>query len=231
MLSDTKAEQRYRERIVRKHQHVDIFGRAKPLELEKIYISLRVGEYVPPEEKPDEPSRHLSEGPQQRSGIIEATKALYRKPPRLAVLGDPGSGKTTLLRYLAQRVARRDRALGDWARGIMPPGAAYTLDRIQRKLEGFNVVIPGLLAGIMALVLWSIGVFRSYSWFLAFLAGLVLTVALFVIITSWSGRATPIWTTVGVLSLVGSTYFGLVSWWAIGAGGVAPIGLVRLWHG
>ena len=98
-FNDAKAEQRYRERIVREHQHLDILGQAKKLELDNIFISLRVGEYVPAVEKPDEPSRNAVEAStQQRSGVIAADAALNLDPPRLAILGDPGSGKTTLLK-------------------------------------------------------------------------------------------------------------------------------------
>ena len=151
LLSGKKAEKRYRERIMAEHQHVHVFGRARPLELEKIYISLRVGDYVPAEEKPDEDSRQSDKaGGTQPFGVVEATEALKLKPPRLAVLGDPGSGKTTLLRHLALRVARKDLDLGDWAREIMLPGAACKLDRVQQKLHGFKAARPGLIAGIVA---------------------------------------------------------------------------------
>src|ERR1019366_5965148 len=40
---DRKAERTYLERLVRQHQYIQVLGRAQPFDLEKLFISLRVG--------------------------------------------------------------------------------------------------------------------------------------------------------------------------------------------
>ena len=42
----------YPDQLIDEQGHFTFLGRAKPLELEKIYIALKVGEYVPPEREP-----------------------------------------------------------------------------------------------------------------------------------------------------------------------------------
>ncbi len=116
-LSDRKALRRYLDQLIDEHRHFTFLGRAKPLDLEKIYIALKVGEYVPPKEKPDDPQADSPEDrTETRSGAVQAAEALLLDPPRLLVLGEPGSGKTTLLKYLAVRIASRDPAFGEFAR-------------------------------------------------------------------------------------------------------------------
>ena len=114
--NDRKALRRYLDRLVEEHQYFTFLGRDKPLDLEKIYIALKVGEYVPPQEKPEEPAARSGEGlADERSGTVGATEALLLDPPRLVVLSEPGGGKTTLLSTRANRIgaaslprARRD---------------------------------------------------------------------------------------------------------------------------
>jgi len=214
-LKDAKAERRYRERVVRDHKHLDIPGQAKKLELDRIFISLRVDEYVPAAEKPDAASRHAN-GPrsQQPAGVIQASAALDLNPPRIAILGDPGSGKTTLLKYLALKIAGEDPAFGDWARKITTPGIAQRLDRVLRRLDGFDTFVLGLITGLLAVIVWAVGVFHTSSRILAILAGLFLTVVLFIIDIRWSKLSTWFCTTAGILGLAASAAFGLAPWWA-----------------
>jgi hypothetical protein len=91
--SDRKALRRYLEQLIEEHKYFTFLGRAKPLGLERIYIALRVGEYVPRQLQPDEPMQAVDdELPEQRSGTVAVPEAL-RLNRRLAVLGEPGSGQ------------------------------------------------------------------------------------------------------------------------------------------
>lgn len=119
--SDRKALRRYLDRLVEEHQYFTFLSRDKPLDLEKIYIALKVGEYVPPREKLEEPAaRSGEEFADERSGTVEAPEALLLDPPRLIVLSEPGGGKTTLLKHIALRIAHRDSAFGEFARKRVP---------------------------------------------------------------------------------------------------------------
>jgi hypothetical protein len=232
-LKDAKAERRYRERVVRDHQYLDILGRAKKLELDRIFISLRVDDYVPAAEKPDAASRNAN-GPrsQQPAGVIQAAAALELNPPRIAILGDPGSGKTTLLKYLALKIAGEDPAFGDWARKIMTPGIAQGLDRFLRLLDGFEAFISGFVTGCLALIVWAVGVFHASSWILAILVGLFLTVLLFIIIVRLSKRSTLFCATAGILGLAGTAALGLAPWWAnISMGAALLVLIYPYWMG
>ena len=126
--SDRKALRRYLDRLVEEHQYFTFLGRDKPLDLEKIYIALKVGEYVPPQEKPEEQAARSGEGlADERSGTVEATEALLLDPLRLVVLSEPGGGKTTLLKHIALRIAHRDSAFGEFARKRVPNACADTI--------------------------------------------------------------------------------------------------------
>ena len=124
--SDRKALRRYLDLLVEEHQYFTFLD--KTLDLEKIYIALKVGEYVPPQEKPEEQAARSGEGlADERSGTVEATEALLLVPLRLVVLSEPGGGKTTLLKHIAMRIAHRDPAFGEFARKRVPNACADTI--------------------------------------------------------------------------------------------------------
>ncbi|MBM3320033.1 MAG: SUMF1/EgtB/PvdO family nonheme iron enzyme, partial [Candidatus Eisenbacteria bacterium] len=229
-LSDRRAERRYRERVIAEHAAISILGRSKPLDLESIYIALRVGKYVPPELLPDPSSPRPSGGSPEASGVIDAVEAVRRKPHRLVVLGDPGSGKTTLLKYLALRIARRATAFGDWAREIINSGPALAADAMQRRMVrlGEQSQLIGFLVGVLALLLWIAGgLLSSPKWTVSWTLGLfgswvVLGIALLLILVRYSGavRGSAI---VGIAVLAVSAHFALVPWYA-----GAPMGIAFL---
>jgi hypothetical protein len=133
---ERRALRRYLDRLILEHRHFTFLGRAKPLDLEQIYISLKIGEYVPPRERPDERAARMAVGHvESRSGTVDLTEALMLDPPRLVILGEPGSGKTTLLKHLALRLAARDPALGEFARKHVPNFRARWADRWHRRVE------------------------------------------------------------------------------------------------
>ncbi len=226
-LSDRQAEQRHRERIIEEYATVDIQGRTTSLDLEQIYIALRVGGHVAPAERPDEASRRTGQAESPaRAEVIDAVEALRRKPNRLVVLGEPGSGKTTLLKYLALKIAGLDRVFGDWAREIVASRPAAVADRIQRRLValGEQTTLSGLVAGVLALLVWAVGVYhRSSSRPLAAAAGVGLGVALLLIYARFSRRTVGIGAAVGVLVLAASAHLALVPPYAVWTMGVAVL--------
>jgi formylglycine-generating enzyme required for sulfatase activity len=90
-------------------------GHDTPLDLEKIYIALRLSRHIRPDFLPDSSQSELRQSEErsrriQRYKTIEIETAL-RRASHLVVLGDPGAGKTTLLRHLALRAAQNDQRL------------------------------------------------------------------------------------------------------------------------
>jgi hypothetical protein len=113
--------------------------------LERIYVSLKVGEYTPVEHVSDRPELAPSEElhtPVDVGRTVEVSQALTRLR-RLVVLGDPGSGKTTLLKYLVLQLAQRAPSLAPFARSLIPTPLTRILEPLCHFLSGANVWIPG----------------------------------------------------------------------------------------
>ena len=88
----------YQKALVRAVRELRVPGRTVPLDLEKIYVPIRVIEYTPqrmaPAEQEPEPRGQAS----ARTLSIEDA---LRVSPHLVLLGQPGSGKSTALQNLA----------------------------------------------------------------------------------------------------------------------------------
>jgi hypothetical protein len=225
-MSDRKALRRYLDQVIEEHKYFTFLGRAKPLDLERIYIALRVGEYVPRQFQPDQSVQAVDQpSPEQRTGTVEVPEVLQLHR-RLAVLGEPGSGKTTLLKYLALRIARRDPALSEFARERVPRALPRMVDRIHRRLATANDDFISLLLGLVAVGLWVWGVFRSPQPLPAALVGLTLAGSLLIIWTRVSRRSTVICMLVSAGLCVYCAKAGIVPLPAVGAMGLALIVLL-----
>jgi formylglycine-generating enzyme required for sulfatase activity/energy-coupling factor transporter ATP-binding protein EcfA2 len=225
-ISDRQALRRYLEQVIEEHKYFTFLGRAKPLDLERIYIALRVGEYVPRQYQPDASGQAVDEPlPEQRSGTVEVPEAL-RLHHRLVVLGEPGSGKTTLLKYLALRIARRDPALSEFARERVPRSLPRLADRMHRRLAAASVALISLVLGLVALGFWVWGVFHSPSPLLAALAGLGLTFMLLLILIRFSRRSILVCTALSIGLLVYCALAGVVPLLAVGAMGLTLVVLL-----
>lgn len=93
-------EERYRKRVAKELQSVQILRMAEAKELETIFIPLRLYEWISP--------GLLERTGSTTSDYISLSEALNRFE-RITVVGDPGAGKTTLTSHVAAAVA--DRAL------------------------------------------------------------------------------------------------------------------------
>ena len=188
--TDRKALCNYLEQLTEEHKYFSFLERAKPLDLEKIYIALKVGEYVPRQLQPDESVQaDGDEFPKQRSGTVEVPEAI-RLHHRLAILGEPGSGKTTLLKYLALRIAQRDPSLGEFARESAPQRLSRLADRIHRRLATLNISIPSFILPVLGFWIW--GLFHSPHPLIAALIGLVLAITSLIIFVRTSKRSTVV---------------------------------------
>ncbi len=105
--------QAYRHKLLAEIQNLKILDMPTSLQLEDIYVQLRVREEEPLRYAKEEEMAPLASGEPtellRRSQINLAERAeISLSPedalasfPRMVVLGDPGAGKTTMLRYLA----------------------------------------------------------------------------------------------------------------------------------
>ena len=224
-MSDRKALRCYLEQLIEEHKYFTFLGRAKPLDLERIYIALKVGEYVPRQLQPDELIQtEGDELPQQRSGTVELPEAL-RLHRRLAVLGEPGSGKTTLLKYLSLLITKRDPALAKFARKMVPQSLARWADDIYRRLSESHWSLDrfGFLFGFVATAVWIWGLFHSPHLLLAVLIGLVLAVMVYFFLQWSSSSFTWVLTVVSVGLLLYCGLAGIVPLLAVGAMAVTLI--------
>lgn len=105
---------KYLKHVIRENRYLDLYGirsggNNTPVELEKIYITLRATSQRNLKAEEDWLKEEMSLAPGERprrpvtSGAIEVVSVneALKAHSNLVVLGDPGSGKTTLLRYLA----------------------------------------------------------------------------------------------------------------------------------
>ena len=133
---------RYLRNLTAQHREFTFLGRTRPLELENIYVSLKVGEYTPRALRPDGPTGPSEDDPHApivAGRLVEIPEALSLSR-RLAVLGDPGSGKTTLLKYLVLQMAQRDTRLETFARALVPTLSNRLLELVCRFLSGLNAL-------------------------------------------------------------------------------------------
>jgi hypothetical protein len=195
---------RYLDNLVAEHRAFTFLGRAKPLELENIYVSLKVGEHTPRALRPDGSNAPPSEEPDVlvvAGPVVEADEALSLSR-RLVVLGDPGSGKTTLLKYLVLQLAQRDVRLEAFAQALIPTRATRLLEPLCRFLSGANAAVPGLVSALAALMAWLVQAFRYDMTLTALLVWLLFLIALFLLLIKLSRGAT-VFGAVFALGLVG----------------------------
>ena len=105
--------QAYRRKLLAEIQNLKILDMPSSLQLEDIYVQLRVREeeplrYAKEEEmaplasgEPTQLLRHSQIHLAERAEISLSPEDALASFPRMVVLGDPGAGKTTMLRYLA----------------------------------------------------------------------------------------------------------------------------------
>jgi hypothetical protein len=214
---------RYLRNLMAQHHEFTFLGRAKPLQIECIYVGLKVGEYTPRTWLPDEPEASPAEeqrAPLGRGRTVDVPEALALSR-RLVVLGDPGSGKTTLLKYLALQLAQRTPGLAPFARALIPTPMTRLLEPLCRFLSGANVMWPGVLSSVAGLIVWMVGVLRSSMpgpalvvWLLFFVLLVLLWVKLIRCTTAVSA-----WLALGLLVYAGwwePHLVGLVAVWLMG---------------
>jgi hypothetical protein len=151
---------RYLRNLVAQHREFTFLGRAKPLDLEHIYVSLRVAEHTPRALRPDLPTATNPDASLVAGRLVEIPEALSLCR-HLAVLGDPGSGKTTLLKYLALQLARSDARLGPFARNLIPTPMTRLLGRLDRALSRWNFELLARILAYTALIPFLIDYLRA----------------------------------------------------------------------
>jgi hypothetical protein len=108
----------YYESLKAEFSTFSLLGRSAPLDLEQIYIALRMSQYKRPDLLSD-PGRFgsgtLDDDLGRTRQLKEAMEieTILSRFTRLVILGDPGAGKTTLLKHLALRAAKGDQKLFD----------------------------------------------------------------------------------------------------------------------
>jgi len=104
--------QRYYQTLLTNLRELRVIGKNRPLDLERIYIALRISDYVPrgmvPDARPEEAQKRILPTLAERYAKAMYVEQALMLGQRLAILGEPGSGKTTLLRHLALRIGKTD---------------------------------------------------------------------------------------------------------------------------
>ncbi len=207
---------RYLRNLLAQHREFTFLVRAKPLKLENIYVSLKVGEYTSAALRPDAPDAGLAEEPPAPVGegrTVEIPEALLLSR-RLVVLGEPGSGKTTLLKYLILQLVQRDPRLAPFARTLIPTRLTRWLEPTRRFLSGLNVVTAGIFLSLAALLGWVVEAFRSAHPLLAVGAGFGFLVALSLLLVKVSRSSTIFGAYLGIGLLLVARWQALVGPWA-----------------
>lgn len=116
----------YRVKLRHELSQLKILDMTRPLDLDKIYVRVRIRERVPPRYV-DDADLHTTRSRSDRPGeasvtsdsmtgdsapvVLPPSEAL-RRYHRIVVLGDPGAGKTTMLKHLAFRML--PGSAGEW---------------------------------------------------------------------------------------------------------------------
>lgn len=114
----------YRLKVANRLRNLKILDMSRSLELDRLYVQLRVREEQPLRFVSDDEAAKVASGDPERllqlsreqlrtraTGSLRPEEAIDRFT-RIIVLGDPGAGKTTMLRYLAFRAAREELGPG-----------------------------------------------------------------------------------------------------------------------
>ncbi|MBB5077660.1 NACHT domain-containing protein [Nonomuraea endophytica] len=100
----------YRAAVVASLRHLKILDMPQPLDLESLYVQVRVREEEPRRYLHPEEARRLARGGEEQllegTGQTFAPEEAMARHARMTVVGDPGAGKTTMLKYLTFRIAR-----------------------------------------------------------------------------------------------------------------------------
>ncbi len=232
ILSARRHTRRYLRNLLAQHREFTFLGRAKPLQLENIYVSLKVGEYTSAALRPDAPDAGSVEetaAPAGEGRTVEIPEALLLSR-RLVVLGDPGAGKTTLLKYLILQGVQRDPRLAEFARALIPTRLTRWLEPACRFLSGLETVTLAVILSLAALLGWIVAAFYSPHPFLAGGTGFGLFVALVLLFVKSSRSAMAFGACLGIDLLLVAAWQALVSPWALGLmGGSLVVWLYPVW--
>jgi len=97
--------EKYQKALVQAVRELPVPGRTAPLDLEKVYVPIRVIEYTPQRMAFPEQEAQPSNQPLARTLSVEDA---LRVSPHMVLLGQPGSGKSTTLKGLAWRFIRQE---------------------------------------------------------------------------------------------------------------------------
>ena len=228
--SPHKQLRRYLEHLAIQHGSLRVLGREVPIPLADIYIGLKASPHQNPSFEPDLPAAGTAgvdasldtDSLAARSGQTLTLRTVLTTESRLVILGEPGGGKSTLMKHLAVAMVRRDPDYGPFARVRTRNRLANALEAVRRRLQGFNVALPGLAASFIALLLWVIGVFVSGAPVTHLIATLVWVYAAYRLLLrdQRKGVKHHWWIAAGLaLSLIGWGWFGSTpvwpaAWWA-----------------
>jgi formylglycine-generating enzyme required for sulfatase activity len=211
---------RYLRSLLAQHREFSFLGRAKPLKLENIYVSLKVGEYISAALRPDATENEPAEEPPPpaiEGRTVEIPEALLLSR-RLVVLGEPGSGKTTLLKYLILQLVQRDPHLDDFAHTLIPTRLTRWLEPTCHFLSGLDPTNPAICLSLAALLSWMLAAFYP-PYFDRFALMVVMGAGFFVSLTLSLIRFNRGAQIIGVCFAIGQLYvanmLALVSPWVL----------------
>lgn len=131
----------YYGRVLNALSQLKVIGKDTPLELEKIYITLRISQYrsrdFVPDDIGDEAYERIPTNLAElhsKSFTVDHALNLGR---HLVILGDPGSGKSTLLRHLTRRLCKKDTELIKFSNVLNHKGKDHFILPIFATLNDF----------------------------------------------------------------------------------------------